>query len=96
MTSVDFAKVFDIVAWNFLLPFLDFGDNLICLIQIVLKNIQSKIKINGLQFDASLIIQRVLQDYPLFMFLYIIAIMVFINFSDNDMDLMMHKQETKK
>lgn len=42
ITSVDFAKAFDIVIWKFLFSFLDFGDKYLWLMQIARNNIQSK------------------------------------------------------
>ena len=81
---------FGIIVCNFLVPFLNFHDNFICLIWIALNNIQSRNKNKWSLFWPMWVI---LQNFPLSTFL---SVCCFNLFNDNDKGLKVYWQETKK
>ena len=66
-------KAFNIVVCNFLFPFLNFYDNFICLIGIALNSIHSKNENKWSPFWTLYPLLVILQYFPLFMFLYVVA-----------------------
>ena len=87
---LDQEKTFDRVDHQFLLKtlkHLNFGDNFISWIEIILKDISSQIKINGLLSDDILIVRGVRQGDPLSALLYVIIAEVLGNLIRSNKDI---------
>ena len=87
---LDQEKAFDRVDHQFLLKtlkHLNFGDNFISWIEIILKDISSQIKINGLLSDDILIARGVRQGDPLSDLLYVIIAEVLGNLIRSNKDI---------
>ena len=86
----DQEKAFDRVDHQFLLKtlkHLNFGDNFISWIEIILRDISSQIKINGFLPDDILIARGVRQGDPLSALLYVIIAEVLGNLTRSNIDI---------